>query len=221
MLCSSIQDIQAGYAPIDTMDGVEFHNHTPLVRHEGGGLRAGSVTRKVSRPLSTHGGSVSTLNNDNQSETQSIAGVDYSGPRLYVQPSQRTNKKIIANSLSQCCLAGAVNKDLKNKVLAELENSDAKHFLILFRDSGCQYRGVFGFDPDSEVVEKITGSGPKTVAPSMVEKFFKYSSGGKKFTEIYAKQISVTIDAFTIHNHLWQTAKARNGSKTRPVSMYN
>ena len=217
MLCSSIQDIQAGYAPIDAMES-EFA-HVPVMRNEGGGLRAGSVTRKFSRPLSTHGGSVSTLN-DNQSETQSVVG-DYSGPRLYVQPSQRTNKKIIANSLSQCCLAGAVNKDLKNKVLAELENSDAKHFLILFRDSGCQYRGVFGFDPDSEVVEKICGSGPKNVAPSMVEKFFKYSSGGKKFTEIYAKQISVTIDAFTIHNHLWQTAKARNGSKTRPVSMYN
>ena len=215
MLCTSIQDIQAGYAPIEDS---EF-THVPVMRNEGGGLRAGSVTRKLSRPLSTHGGSVSTLN-DNQSETQSMAG-DYAGPRLYVQPSQRTNKKIIANSLAQCCLAGAVNNDSRNKVLAELENSDAKHFLILFRDSGCQYRGVFGFDPDAEVVEKICGSGPKTVVASMVEKFFKYSSGGKKFTEIYAKQMSVTIDAFTIHNHLWQTAKARNGSKTRPVSMYN
>lgn len=80
--------------------------------------------------------------------------------------------------------------------------------------------GVFGFDPDSEMVEKICGTGPKTVTPNMVEKFFKYSSGGKKFTEIYAKHISVTIDAFTIHNQLWQTAK-RTGSKTRPVSMYN
>lgn len=58
------------------------------MRHEGGGVggggssRAGSVssTRKIpARPLSTHGGSVSTLN-DNQSEVG-----DYSGPKLYVQ----------------------------------------------------------------------------------------------------------------------------------------
>lgn len=34
---------------------------------------------------------------------------------------------------------------------------------------------------------------------------YRYNSGGKKFTEVSTtKHLSVSIDAITIHNHLWQ-----------------
>ena len=39
--------------------------------------------------------------------------------------------------------------------------------------------------------------------------FFRYNSGGKKFTQIHTKHLTVTIDAFTIHNALWLGKKAK------------
>jgi hypothetical protein len=36
-----------------------------------------------------------------------------------------------------------------------------------------------------------------------VEDFLRPVSGGKKFTQIHTKHLTVTIDAFTIHNSLW------------------
>ena len=38
---------------------------------------------------------------------------------------------------------------------------------------------------------------------------FRYNSGGKKFTKIHTKSLTVTIDAFTIHNALWLGKKAK------------
>ena len=34
--------------------------------------------------------------------------------------------------------------------------------------------------------------------------------GGKKFTQIHTKHLTVTIDAFTIHNSLWLGKKVIN-----------
>ena len=43
----------------------------------------------------------------------------------------------------------------------------------------------------------------------------RYNSGGKKFTEVLStKHLSVSIDAITIHNHLWQK-KTTNVSARR------
>jgi calmodulin-regulated spectrin-associated protein len=57
--------------------------------------------------------------------------------------------------------------------LQEIARSTAKHFLILFRDAGCQYRGLYSFDPDSEEAYKIVGVGPRQLTSEMVEKFYK------------------------------------------------
>ena len=43
----------------------------------------------------------------------------------------------------------------------------------------------------------------------MFDKYFKYNSGGKKFTQIHTKSLSVTIDAFTIQNSLWLGKKTK------------
>lgn len=39
------------------------------------------------------------------------------GPRLYKEPSAKSNKHIIQNALSHCCMAGKVNEGPKNKIL--------------------------------------------------------------------------------------------------------
>nr|KAG5701295.1 hypothetical protein BaRGS_020657 [Batillaria attramentaria] len=95
------------------------------------------------------------------------------GPKLFVKPSAKSNRHIIINAISHCCLAGCVNTDMKNKVLEEIARSAAKHFLILFRDHGCQYRGLYSFDPDGDEAYKIIGTGPRQIASNMVERFYK------------------------------------------------
>ncbi|XP_060592189.1 calmodulin-regulated spectrin-associated protein 1-like isoform X2 [Ruditapes philippinarum] len=139
------------------------------------------------------------------SEAGSAHGGEYSGPKLYVKPSAKSNRHIIINAISHCCLAGSVNTEQKNKVLEEVAKSSAKHFLILFRDASCGYRGLYGFDPDTEDCFKIVGVGPRSINNEMVEKYYKYNSGAKSFSQVAStKHISVSIDAVSLQNTVWK-----------------
>uniref|UniRef100_A0A4W5KC10 CKK domain-containing protein n=1 Tax=Hucho hucho TaxID=62062 RepID=A0A4W5KC10_9TELE len=42
---------------------------------------------------------------------------EYTGPKLFKEPSFKSNKFIIHNALSRCCLAGKVNETQKNKMV--------------------------------------------------------------------------------------------------------
>ena len=95
------------------------------------------------------------------------------------------------------------------RVLEEIERCDCPHFLILFRDSKLQFRGLYAYYPDTDEVFKIYGVGPRQVADSMMDGYYKYNSGGKKFTQIHTKHLTVTIDGFTIHNSLWLGKKTK------------
>ncbi|XP_064792825.1 calmodulin-regulated spectrin-associated protein 1-B-like isoform X3 [Oncorhynchus masou masou] len=145
---------------------------------------------------------------DNGSTASSITSMaEYTGPKLFREPSSKSNKPIIFNAISHCCLAGKVNEPQKNALLEELERVDAHHLMILFRDGGCQFRGVYSYFPDTEEILKLTGTGPKSISKKMIDKLYKYSSDRKQFTVIPAKTVSVSIDAITIHNHLWQAKR--------------
>uniref|UniRef100_A0AAG5DL26 CKK domain-containing protein n=1 Tax=Anopheles atroparvus TaxID=41427 RepID=A0AAG5DL26_ANOAO len=135
------------------------------------------------------------------------------GPRLYKQPATKSNRGIILNAVEYCVFPGAVNRDAKQKVLEKIARSEAKHFLVLFRDAGCQFRALYGYWPENEQIIKLYGTGPSQVDDVMFDKFFKYNSGGKCFTQVHTKHLTVTIDAFTIHNSLWQGKKANLPSK--------
>lgn len=39
------------------------------------------------------------------------------GPKLFKEPSAKSNKPIIHNAISHCCLAGKVNEPQKNQIL--------------------------------------------------------------------------------------------------------
>lgn len=41
----------------------------------------------------------------------------------------------------------------------------------------------------------------------------RYNSGGKCFSQVHTKHLTVTIDAFTIHNSLWQGKKVNYPNK--------
>ncbi|XP_014275240.1 patronin isoform X3 [Halyomorpha halys] len=146
-------------------------------------------------------------------DSLSDAGSDYNGPRLYRQPTTKSNKGIVLNAVEYCVFPGAVNREAKQRVIEEMNRSEAKHFLVLFRDSGCQFRALYAYWPDTEEVIKLYGTGPKQVTDRMFDKFFKYNSGGKCFSQVHTKHLTVTIDAFTIHNSLWQGKKVNLPNK--------
>ncbi|XP_016131065.1 calmodulin-regulated spectrin-associated protein 1-B-like [Sinocyclocheilus grahami] len=152
---------------------------------------------------------------DNGSTASSITSTsmaEYTGPKLFREPSAKSNKPIIHNAISHCCLAGKVNEPQKNSILEELEKCESNHLMILFRDGGCQFRALYSYFPDTEDIHKLTGTGPKSITKKMIDKLYKYSSDRKQFTVIPAKTVSVSVDALTIHNHLWQ-AKRPGGPK--------
>ncbi|OON17743.1 hypothetical protein X801_06417 [Opisthorchis viverrini] len=73
--------------------------------------------------------------------------------------------------------------------------SDGKHFIILLR-SHCQYGGLYSFSAADEVGVRISGLGPKRIETSLVERFYKYDSGSKRFAEITStSHLSTVVDA--------------------------
>uniref|UniRef100_A0A8C8GFU0 Uncharacterized protein n=1 Tax=Oncorhynchus tshawytscha TaxID=74940 RepID=A0A8C8GFU0_ONCTS len=142
---------------------------------------------------------------ENGSTASSITStVEYNGPKLFKECVSKSNKPIIHNAITHCCLAGKVNEAQKNTILEELERCEANHLMILFRDGSCQFRAIYSFSPDTEEIVKFTGMGPRSISRKMIDKLYKYSSDRKQFNCIPAKTVSVSVDALTIHNHLWQ-----------------
>ncbi|XP_042634522.1 calmodulin-regulated spectrin-associated protein 1-B-like isoform X3 [Cyprinus carpio] len=152
---------------------------------------------------------------DNGSTASSITSVaEYNGPRLFKEPSAKSNKPIIQNAIAHCCLAGKVNEAQKNAILEEIERCESNHLIILFRDGGCQFRALYIYSPETEEIVKLKGTGPRAISRKMIDRLYKYSSDRKQFTVIPAKSVSVSVDALTIHGHLWQ-AKRPSTSKRK------
>uniref|UniRef100_A0A671Z4T1 Calmodulin regulated spectrin-associated protein family, member 2a n=1 Tax=Sparus aurata TaxID=8175 RepID=A0A671Z4T1_SPAAU len=155
---------------------------------------------------------------ENGSTTSSVtSNTEYTGPKLYKEPSAKSNKHIIQNALAHCCLAGKVNEGQKNKILEEMEKSEANNFLVLFRDAGCQFRSLYTYCTETEEINKLTGFGPKSITRKMIDGLYKYNSDKKQFSQIPAKTMSASVDAVTIHNHLWQTKKPATPKKVVPA----
>ncbi|CAF1393490.1 unnamed protein product [Adineta ricciae] len=116
----------------------------------------------------------------------------------------KTNKQAILNSLKQVALAGPANERQRELISREIELSEARHFVLLFRDHRLQFRAVYVYIPETDIIEKLYGIGPNIITEVMVEKWFKYNSGGKRFTNIPIRHFSIQCDGITIHNDFWQ-----------------
>ncbi|KAM3605172.1 uncharacterized protein V6R79_021712 [Siganus canaliculatus] len=221
-----------------------MESSTPPVKHTGVRPRGFSVSsvslaslnladndrdqpnnRKNNRPDSAEGfsscPSTGSRNGEkdweNDSTTSSTpSNTEYTGPKLYKEPSAKSNKHIIQNALAHCCLAGKVNEGQKNKILDEMEKSEANNFLVLFRDTGCQFRSVYTYCPETEEITKLAGIGPRSITTKMIEGLYKYNSDRKQFSQIPAKTMSASVDAITIASHLWQTKKQSTPKKLHP-----
>ncbi|KAI3353438.1 hypothetical protein L3Q82_019962, partial [Scortum barcoo] len=204
----------------------KVYSHSSLnlaATHEPGG---DSTKKPHSRPDSPSGcATPSRLVNQNgdkdwdSGSNGTSPAPEYTGPKLFKEPSFKSNKFIIHNALSRCCLAGKVNETQKNKIVEEMEKSPANHFLILFRDSNCQFRGVYTMNPDSQELVRLAGVGPRTIGSAQVESIYKYSSDRKQFSTIPSKTMGMSVDAFTIPSHLWQAGGGAAGGGSRRASI--
>ncbi|XP_028828333.1 calmodulin-regulated spectrin-associated protein 3-like [Denticeps clupeoides] len=165
--------------------------------------------------LANQNGDKDWENGSNASSPASIP--EYTGPKLYREPSFKSNKFIIHNALSRCCLAGKVNQSQKDKIVEEMERSPANHFLILFRDTSCQFRAVYTVSADSDELVRLCGIGPRVISASAVESIYKYSSDRKQFSPIPSKTMSMSVDAFTIPAHLWHGKKQGTPKKVAAI----
>ncbi|XP_077475589.1 calmodulin-regulated spectrin-associated protein 3 isoform X2 [Stigmatopora argus] len=210
-------DSALGHSPVKGLVGNRLNKiysqstmNLSSMANESGGLtvrRSGSRSHSPSRlmspgRMSTHNGDRDWDNGSTISSSTSIP--EYTGPKLYKEPSFKSNKFIIHNAISRCCLAGKVNEPQKNKIVEEMEKSTANHFLILFRDASCQFRAVYTMNPETEEMTRLTGIGPRLITLDMVESIYKYSSDRKQFTAIPSKTMSMSVDAVTIPGHFWQ-----------------
>jgi hypothetical protein len=107
-------------------------------------------------------------------QTNSCEYYSTAGLRLYKQPTAKSNRSIMLNAVEYCVFPGVVNRDHKMRVLEEINRSESKHFLIMFRDAGCQFRALYSYVPENDEIVKLFGVGPKQVTDDMFEKFFKY-----------------------------------------------
>ncbi|CAK1544321.1 unnamed protein product [Leptosia nina] len=178
----------------------------------GSGSGPGSLPGAIGKRTQRHNHGAHHDDTSDVSSTHSSI-MDYSGPRLYKQPATKSNRGIMLNAVEYCVFPGAVNAEAKRRVLEEIARSESKHFLVLFRDAGCQFRALYAYCPETEQITKLYGTGPKNVNDRMFDKFFKYNSGSKCFSQVHTKHLTVTIDAFTIHNSLWQGKKVQLPSK--------
>ncbi|XP_004848934.1 calmodulin-regulated spectrin-associated protein 1 isoform X3 [Heterocephalus glaber] len=215
--CSSTPDNLSGTHSGSSLSLASAATTEPESIHSGG-TPSQRVESLEALPILSRNPSRSTDRDwETASAASSLASVaEYTGPKLFKEPSSKSNKPIIHNAVSHCCLAGKVNEPHKHSVLEELEKCDANHYIILFRDAGCQFRALYCYYPDTEEIYKLTGTGPKSITKKMIDKLYKYSSDRKQFNLIPAKTMSVSVDALTIHNHLWQPKRPAVPKKTQP-----
>ncbi|CAJ1053881.1 calmodulin-regulated spectrin-associated protein 3-like isoform X3 [Xyrichtys novacula] len=207
----------------------KVYSHSSLnlaATDEPGNKSADPAKKPQSRPDSPLGcvtpSRLANQNGDKDWETGSNGtspAPEYTGPKLFKEPSFKSNKFIIHNALSRCCLAGKVNETQKTKIVEEMEKSPANHFLILFRDSNCQFRGVYTMNSESQELVRLAGVGPRTVSSTQVESIYKYSSDRKQFSAIPSKTMGMSVDAFTIPGHLWQGGGGGGGGGSRRASI--
>ncbi|KAJ1362998.1 hypothetical protein KIN20_022742 [Parelaphostrongylus tenuis] len=102
--------------------------------------------------------------------------------KLFAKAAPKSNRGLVVNALQYSVFPGAVNDATRVKTMSDLTASDAKHFLVLFRDHKCQYRGLYSWDQVSDTAVKISGQGPSKCSESIMKLMFKYDSGAKNFT---------------------------------------
>ncbi|KAA3678443.1 uncharacterized protein DEA37_0007779 [Paragonimus westermani] len=191
-------------------------NHTPLIpeslnryqRSYPSKRRTASIPRRRSAGSATTVRSPTTrddvalLSSNHPLDVDAESNLVVTEPKLFVQLQAKSNRRVIANALAHCCLAGPVNESAKHTVLEALGCSDGKHFMILLR-SHCQYSGLYSYSAAEDVASRVIGLGPRKFDNSMVGRYYKYDSGSKRFAEINStSHLSTVVDGVMLKGKL-------------------
>ncbi|KAJ3000568.1 hypothetical protein HDV02_004863 [Globomyces sp. JEL0801] len=150
------------------------------------------------------------LMNEEKLKKKAMSKIEEKGKKLSpltkrpkkMQLSTKSNKVIVKNALLHVCLAGTLNKGVKEEVLQDLNESKAGHFsLNSNRDvNNFSFRGLYFWDPNLDQTLKLYAGcvGPTEIDPSAVLEFYKYDSGARTFKSIPTRSFGRTVDAIAI-----------------------
>jgi hypothetical protein len=114
-----------------------------------------------------------------------------------------SNHQIIKSAITSVCLAGEPNKKKRVEVLEAL-NRTTHNVIILFRNStGTKqdFKAIYVYNESKNRLEFIFGSkdSPEVIDQLMVNAFYRYDSGAKKFRVIPEnKSLSLAVNAVSI-----------------------
>lgn len=182
-----------------------------------------AATGGSSEKSSTNSGSQTNLSssNNHQGESQSAAAASrtmmkssqsswsiYTGPKLFAKPTTKTNLITIQNAIVKA-LEGAANEKTLRRMqeTISIHSATCSHFLILFRNRH-QFRGLYQYEQKpQDTIKKLDGIGPKIVNKDDILKYYKFDTPKRLFIEVRTRDISLTIIAFAIKDHLWPKTK--------------
>ncbi|GBG26234.1 Calmodulin-regulated spectrin-associated protein 1 [Hondaea fermentalgiana] len=127
-----------------------------------------------------------------------------------IEIATKSNLKLIMNAITHVCLAGAHHAQRRERVLGGLEERAASgepeftnaQYVILFRNEvALKFRGVYVVDRVTRDLRKVQGAKqlPAVVDAAMVDSFYKYNTGQKRFSRISTKSITKTTDAVALN----------------------
>lgn len=141
----------------------------------------------------------------------------YTGPKLFAKPTTKTNLITIQNAIVKA-LEGAANERTLRRMqeTISIHSATCSHFLILFRNRH-QFRGLYQYEQkQTDTIKKLDGIGPKLVNKEDILRFYKFDTPKRLFIEVQTRDISLTIIAFALKDHLWAKTKISQPTATPP-----
>jgi len=135
-----------------------------------------------------------------------------------IEIATKSNLKLIMNAITHVCLAGAHHVQRRDNIIRGLEDRSSSglaefrnaQYVILFRNEvALKFRGIYVVDRDTNSLRKFQGAKhlPATVDASMIDSFYKYNTGQKRFLRISTKSITRTTDAVALNPKFFPQAQ--------------
>lgn len=144
----------------------------------------------------------------------------YTGPKLFAKPTSKTNLITIQNAIVKALEGAANEKSLKRmQETISIHSATCSHFLILFRNRH-QFRGLYQYEQkQQDTIKKLDGIGPKMVKKEDILRYYKFDTPKRLFIEVQTRDISLTIIAFSIKDHLWPNKPKITQSQSQPSTL--
>mmetsp|Transcript_42400 Transcript_42400/g.68047 ORF Transcript_42400/g.68047 Transcript_42400/m.68047 type:complete len:1019 (-) Transcript_42400:1722-4778(-) len=127
-----------------------------------------------------------------------------------IRISGKSNLKVIINAITHVCLAGSHHlkrrENLLHNLHAKINSGNPRYqglqYVILFRNEvALKFRGVYVVVAGTGELFKLQGGKnlPQTLNASMIDTFFKYNTGQKRFERVSSKTVTKTTDAVALN----------------------